>query len=326
MIAEYDEAGDLLNEYVYAGPRRIARINPAGERVYFHADVVGTPLLTTESSGAVMWRGESLPFGGEVTSVGLEENYKFAGKELDGETGLFESGARFYDPGIGRFLSIDEVGGDPISPQSWNRYGYSLANPMRFVDPDGRQPRVAEIYYGTNDPNTRTFESNATGLAMGGTALLVLASFYSLPVSLPVVVAVAALDLTVGFDGQLAERLPPPMANNPALLQENINVLKERISSHEARLREIDTEFERHREIAAGISQGGNEERIALEKQRRFLFQGIGAYPLQPEVVEGLERERARLLQGLERLRTVRGNLRASQERELSRSGLLDRN
>ena len=140
VIAEYDETGNLLNEYVYAGPRRIARISAAGERVYFHADAVGTPLLTTESSGAVMWRGESLPFGGEATSVGFDERHKFAGKELDGETGLFEFGARFYDADLGRFLSVDEVAGDPASPQSWNRYAYSLNNPLTLVDSNGFQP------------------------------------------------------------------------------------------------------------------------------------------------------------------------------------------
>ena len=31
--------------------------------------------------------------------------YKFTGKELDEETGLYYYGARYYDPRIGRFLT-----------------------------------------------------------------------------------------------------------------------------------------------------------------------------------------------------------------------------
>jgi hypothetical protein len=34
-------------------------------------------------------------------------------------------------------MSVDPAGGDPTEPQSWNRYSYTLNNPLRYVDPDG---------------------------------------------------------------------------------------------------------------------------------------------------------------------------------------------
>ena len=47
---------------------------------------------------------------------------------------------RYYDPQIGRFLSVDPVtafGGDM---RHFNRYAYAYNNPYRFTDPDGRCP------------------------------------------------------------------------------------------------------------------------------------------------------------------------------------------
>ena len=45
--------------------------------------------------------------------------------------------ARYYSPNLGRFLSVDPVGGSVGSSQSWNRYSYVQNNPLNLVDPDG---------------------------------------------------------------------------------------------------------------------------------------------------------------------------------------------
>ena len=45
---------------------------------------------------------------------------------------------RYYDPAIGRFLSVDPVGAGPGSGANFNRYWYADNNPFKFVDPDGR--------------------------------------------------------------------------------------------------------------------------------------------------------------------------------------------
>jgi RHS repeat-associated protein len=61
-------------------------------------------------------RRDYYPFGESVTSSGDEESlYQFIGKEKDSNTGLFYFGARYYDPGIGRFLSVDPVGVESVS-------------------------------------------------------------------------------------------------------------------------------------------------------------------------------------------------------------------
>jgi uncharacterized protein RhaS with RHS repeats len=45
--------------------------------------------------------------------------------------------ARYYSSDLGRFMSVDPVGGEVGSSQSWNRYSYVLNNPLGFVDPNG---------------------------------------------------------------------------------------------------------------------------------------------------------------------------------------------
>lgn len=43
--------------------------------------------------------------------------------------------ARYFSAHLGRFLSPNPLGGDEFSPQSWNRYGYVVGNPLKYVDP-----------------------------------------------------------------------------------------------------------------------------------------------------------------------------------------------
>lgn len=46
--------------------------------------------------------------------------------------------ARFYRPRYGRFIHVDPVYAGLFDPQQWNRYTYARANPLSFMDPDGR--------------------------------------------------------------------------------------------------------------------------------------------------------------------------------------------
>jgi RHS repeat-associated protein len=64
---------------------------------------------------------------------------KFTGQRLD-STGLYYYGARYYDPGIGKFISADTIVPDPANPQSLNRYACCLNNPLKYIDPTGHWP------------------------------------------------------------------------------------------------------------------------------------------------------------------------------------------
>jgi RHS repeat-associated protein len=64
-----------------------------------------------------------------------DDKYKFTSKELDTETGYFYFGARAYDGRIGRWLQVDPLAAKypNVSP-----YNYALCNPLRFIDPKGK--------------------------------------------------------------------------------------------------------------------------------------------------------------------------------------------
>ncbi len=118
----------------------------AAEKVYFyHTDAEGTPVAMTDASGNVVWQADYKPFGEEQSVTPTPENKKkFIGKEKDEETGLYYFGARYMDAGIGRFTTPDPAGiseSDLLNPQRLNRYNYSLNNPYRYLDPDGRYER-----------------------------------------------------------------------------------------------------------------------------------------------------------------------------------------
>lgn len=50
---------------------------------------------------------------------------------------LVDYGARWYDAGLGRFLSPDTIIPDPANPQSFNRYSYVYNNPVKYTDSTG---------------------------------------------------------------------------------------------------------------------------------------------------------------------------------------------
>ena len=116
---------------------------------YVVLDGLGNIRVVTDEKGNVLERHDYLAFGEECVTgrcannpgLGAGEPLKFTGKERDPETGLDYFGARYYRAKIGRFTTVDPaytVQENLVDPQRWNKYAYARNNPLRYVDPDGK--------------------------------------------------------------------------------------------------------------------------------------------------------------------------------------------
>ncbi|MEM9593854.1 MAG: RHS repeat-associated core domain-containing protein, partial [Acidobacteriota bacterium] len=147
VLSEHVQVGSVgapgatfsTKRYVWAGGRLLASDGPDGVR-HYHPDQLGNLRLATDSAGIVAFGMGFLPFGEPTDPIDSSEIHHFTGHERDHPTGLDYMHARFYSQNQGRFLSVDSWRGAPGTPQSLNRYAYALGSPIRFVDPDGRQP------------------------------------------------------------------------------------------------------------------------------------------------------------------------------------------
>jgi len=78
------------------------------------------------------------PYGDQRHATGsLPTDYRFTGQQWQGTIALYDYGARFYDPLLGRFVSADTVVPGAGNPQNLNRYSYVRNNPLRYTDPTG---------------------------------------------------------------------------------------------------------------------------------------------------------------------------------------------
>lgn len=104
---------------------------------YIHTDALGSPVVVTDASGNVIEREVYEPYGSPITRPPSDQP-GFTGHMGDSLTNLTYMQQRYYDPQIGRFLSVDPVTAHDMPLTNFNRYVYARNNPYKFTDPDGR--------------------------------------------------------------------------------------------------------------------------------------------------------------------------------------------
>jgi len=142
VVAETSVSG-WQTGYVYLGGQLLA-IYQNSTSQFVHTDHLGsTRLMTGYPTPSIVECDDYYPYG-ELMSCGstTTTTHKFTGKERDTESNLDNFGARYDSSTLGRFMTPDpsNLGVDFWLPQTWNRYSYSLNNPLTFVDRNGLWP------------------------------------------------------------------------------------------------------------------------------------------------------------------------------------------
>ena len=111
------------------------------ETFYYHSDHLGSTSYITDQQANVTQYDAYLPYGELLVdehSSSADLPYKFNGKELDEETGLYYYGARYMNPLTSMWYGVDAMAEDKPNVCS---YLYCLGNPITMIDPDGNWER-----------------------------------------------------------------------------------------------------------------------------------------------------------------------------------------
>jgi RHS repeat-associated protein len=161
-------AWSIAEDYLYRDGLLFAGYLGTGQRRHFALDHLGTVRLVTNTAGTQTDYHVYYPFGEEATPFDANaDRMQFTGHErdLNSQTGTNPSAddldymhARFFNPLVNRFLSVDSHQGHKRFPQSWNRYVYVESSPLLYVDPTGLELQAFYLGYGRNrrhDPALR---------------------------------------------------------------------------------------------------------------------------------------------------------------------------
>jgi|GEM_PF-1972634 len=162
---------DCITRHIFVGETRIVSkityedlVNNAeverNNTYFYHPDHLGSSNIITDNNGYEYEHLEYTPYGETWFEESQEPMlnkiaYKFTGKELDTETGLYYFGARYYDPKTSRWISTDPLiprylptgdkkndnklpgEGGVFNHLNLNLYHYSFSNPINYFDPNG---------------------------------------------------------------------------------------------------------------------------------------------------------------------------------------------
>ena len=156
LVWQRDEPASKRISNVYLAGSLIAEFSRpiAGQTetlTYLHTDALGSPIAKTNAIGTRIETSEYEPYG-KLLNRANDDRAGYTGHVMDAASGLTYMQQRYYDPQIGRFLSVDPVTADTVSGWNFNRYNYAANNPYKFKDPDGRR---IKIHLASNDPQDR---------------------------------------------------------------------------------------------------------------------------------------------------------------------------
>ena len=107
------------------------------EIFFYHSDHLGSTSYITDAKANITQFDAYLPYGELLVDEHTSSEdmpYKFNGKELDQETGLYYYGARYLNPIASIWYGVDPLAEKYIQTSA---YIYGGGNPIRIIDPNG---------------------------------------------------------------------------------------------------------------------------------------------------------------------------------------------
>ena len=138
VIAEADGNLNETAQMVYGNGILSRKIET--DWYYYITNAHGDVIAVTDENGNVVNRYTYDAWGNTLSEEETIPNpIRYAGQYYDEELNMYYCRARYYDPAIGRFTSIDAEEGDISNPLDWNQYVYCRNNPVYYVDWDGKK-------------------------------------------------------------------------------------------------------------------------------------------------------------------------------------------
>ena len=125
-----DVVGGQVTQYV-RGLGLTALVQADGTRLQYVTDGHGDVTKLISGSGAVVADYTYDAFGNQTSETEDSNPFRYSGEYYDAETGLIYLRARYYDSGVGGFISEDPA------KDGGNWYSYCMGNPVNFWDPTG---------------------------------------------------------------------------------------------------------------------------------------------------------------------------------------------
>ena len=203
IFSKEHEHGLRVSKHIFVGNSRLVTAmthadnngdttEQTEKRYYYHADHLQSAQFITNAKGEQYEHIEYTPYGElwiEETAPGIDKlPFRFTGKELDEETGLYYYGARYLDPKYSRWLSgdpalndyIPKAGADTSKLPNGGAYncfnfavfGYGNNNPIKYNDPTGETAS-----YSIDDEN-KTITINVEIIIFGKDATSEIAQIY----------------------------------------------------------------------------------------------------------------------------------------------------
>jgi RHS repeat-associated protein len=143
-FADFNSGGALTMRYLTGNAidQLFARRDGSGNNAWYLTDLLGSVRQLAQTNGTIL---DALTFDsyGNIlteTNSGNGDRFKVTGREWDSEIGLQFNRARYYDPGIGRWISQDPSG---FAAGDADLYRYVTNSPIVRNDPTGLGPAIA---------------------------------------------------------------------------------------------------------------------------------------------------------------------------------------